>query len=100
MLFPGVLLRQDQLSGGRGTHWVQEDDSMTRCGLRRSLSVAVTLSLIPAALHAQETRVTNDVSGGYISTYTLATGTPYSDPVLVECSRARGRQNEPAVALD
>src|SRR5207245_11274742 len=37
---------------------------------------------------------------GYVSAYTLATGVPYSDAVLAECSISRGRQNEPAVAVD
>jgi hypothetical protein len=63
-------------------------------------SVAAALSLIPAALFAQEVRLTNDIGGGYVSTYTLATGIAYTDAVLAECSRARGRQNEPTVALD
>jgi hypothetical protein len=49
----------------------------------------------------QNVRMTNDnVAGGYKSVYTLATGNPYTDPVLAECSIARGRQNEPAVAVD
>src|SRR5207245_1808534 len=38
--------------------------------------------------------------GGYVSVYTQATGIAYTDPVLSECSKARGRQNEPAVAMD
>ena len=53
-----------------------------------------------AITQAQNVRLTNDVSGGYVSAYTLATGTPYTDAVLDECSIARGRQNEPAVAVD
>jgi hypothetical protein len=44
--------------------------------------------------------VTNDVGGGYVSVYTLATGQPYTDPGLDECSIARGRQNEPAIAVN
>lgn len=48
----------------------------------------------------QNVRLTNDVSGGYTSVYTLATGVPYTDSVLAECSIAKGRQNEPAVAVD
>jgi hypothetical protein len=38
--------------------------------------------------------------GGYVSAYTLATGIPYTDPVLSGCSVSRGRQNEPAVGVD
>lgn len=47
-------------------------------------------------------RLTNDTvsSGGYVSLYTLATGTPYTDDVIGECSKARGRQNEPSVAIN
>jgi hypothetical protein len=66
----------------------------------RRLILATALSLIPTALFAQEVRLTNDTLGGYVSAYTLATGTPYTDAVITECSNARGRQNEPAVELD
>src|SRR6266480_177252 len=48
------------------------------------------------------TRLTNDdpALSGYTSDYTLVTGIPYTDPVLTACSVSRGRQNEPAVAVD
>lgn len=39
-------------------------------------------------------------SGGYTSAYTIATGVPYTDNVITECSKAKGRQNEPSVAMD
>jgi len=47
-------------------------------------------------------RLTNDTasSGGYVSAYTLATGIPYTDDIIKECSISGGRQNEPAVAID
>ena len=52
-------------------------------------------------LTAADVRLTNDFpGGGYVSVYTLATGLQYSDAVLQECSKARGRQNEPAVAVN
>src|SRR5215469_14036122 len=61
----------------------------------------IALSLVFASLaFGQNTRLTNDLSGGYTSVYTLATGIPYTDAVLTECSIAKGRQNEPAVAVD
>ena len=49
-----------------------------------------------------DVRVTHDTAagGGYISSYTLATGNAYSDGVLDECSIAHGRQNEPSIAVD
>ena len=37
---------------------------------------------------------------GYVSAYTLATGTPVNDPVINECTIAHGRQNEPAAQMD
>jgi hypothetical protein len=61
------------------------------------LALAATAS--PHAV--ADVRLTNDFpGGGYVSTYTLATGIPYTDATLAECSRSRGRQNEPAVAVN
>jgi hypothetical protein len=53
-------------------------------------------------LVAADVRLSNDSpdASGYISAYTLATGVPHTDAVIQECSMARGRQNEPAVALN
>jgi hypothetical protein len=54
-----------------------------------------------AAVPGADSRLTRDAPGlGYVSEYTLATGVAYSDAVINECSIARGRQNEPAVAVD
>jgi len=55
-----------------------------------------------ASSSAADVRLTNDdpALSGYVSAYTLATGNPYTDSVLDECSIARGRQNEPAVEAD
>jgi hypothetical protein len=51
-----------------------------------------------------DVRLTNDdpakAGSGYVSAYTLATGRPYTDEVLTDCSNSRGRQNEPSVAVD
>src|SRR5215212_5692993 len=61
------------------------------------LIVSVALASTPGG----DVRLTNDYpGGGYVSVYTLATGNPYTDAVLEECSIARGRQNEPSVAVD
>jgi hypothetical protein len=68
-------------------------------------ATAVAL-LVPISASAStpgaDVRLSNDApgTGGYTSNYQLVTGTPYSDPTLTECSRSRGRQNEPAVAVD
>src|SRR5437773_7831391 len=71
------------------------------CGL--ALVVLIAAVAIPAALsNPGNTRLTNDAFGlgGYVSDYTLVTGAPYTDSVLTACSQSRGRQNEPAVAVD
>ena len=61
----------------------------------------LAIAAISAAGALADVRLSNDFpGGGYVSTYTLATGIAYTDPTLQECSRARGRQNEPAVAVD
>ena len=66
--------------------------------------LAITL-IAPSFSAAQPTnvRLSNDDShtaSGYVSAYTIATGNAYTDDVLKECSIARGRQNEPSVAVD
>ncbi len=54
------------------------------------------------AAPGSDVRLTNDApgTGGYVSDFTMVTGHPYTDPVLTTCSQSRGRQNEPAVAVD
>jgi hypothetical protein len=55
-----------------------------------------------ASTPSSDVRLSNDspATAGYVSNYTAVTGTPYSDATLAECSRSRGRQNEPSVAID
>src|SRR6266571_2668235 len=65
--------------------------------------VFVCVIAIPAAQASPgNARLTNDdpALSGYVSDYTLVTGNPYTDDVLAACSQSRGRQNEPAVAVD
>jgi hypothetical protein len=58
------------------------------------------ICLVPAAQAGPaNARLSNDNSA-YVSDYTLVTGSPYTDDVLTACSQSRGRQNEPAVAVD
>src|ERR1041385_2943823 len=75
------------------------------------LRIATAGALIAAAMvsaiaafqpSSADTRLTNDngANGGYVSAYTLATGNPYTDATLQECSISRGRQNESAIAVD
>lgn len=61
-----------------------------------------SLFIFATAAFSADVRVTNDspAAGGYQSVYTIATGIPYTDAVIAECSKARGRQNEPAIAMD
>ena len=71
-----------------------------------ALVFAVSLVLVTGVAAAGgNARLTNDChpgacGAGYVSAYTLATGLPYSDATLDECTVAHGRQNEPAVAVD
>jgi hypothetical protein len=77
----------------------------------RSFTVAAVLVCVFAvvgiagAAPGIDARLTNDChpdacGAGYVSNYTLATGVPYTDATLDECTIAKGRQNEPAVAVD
>src|ERR671937_2936835 len=74
---------------------------------RRLLTAAAFALLCIVAVPAAQAgpanaRLTNDdpALSGYVSDYTLVTGTPYTDDVLTACSQSRGRQNEPAVGVD
>jgi hypothetical protein len=78
---------------------------------RRMLLVTVVVAAFAAIVGAAfalspgpDVRLTNDdpgaPGGGYVSDYTLVTGVPYTDATLAECTRSRGRQNEPSVAID
>lgn len=62
--------------------------------------LAGTAALVSASTPGVDVRLTNDVAGGYVSAYTIATGNAYTDATLDECSQSRGRQNEPAVAVN
>lgn len=69
--------------------------------LAGAAAALLTVSLTTASVPGADKRLSNDFpGGGYVSTYTLATGIPYTDSTLQECSIARGRQNEPSVAVD
>ena len=83
----------------------------TQNPLLSHLRIATVGALIAAAMVSAiaafqpdppDTRLTNDngANGGYVSAYTLATGNLYTDATLQECSISRGRQNEPAIAVD
>src|SRR5438034_61470 len=78
----------------RGRRWVV---AVAACVLLSSAIAAPVAHAAPA-----NARLTNDngANGGYVSDYTLVTGQPYTDDVLTACSQSRGRQNEPAVAVD
>src|SRR6266513_2153288 len=63
---------------------------------------AAGIAFVAASPDPPNTRLTNDdpALSGYTSDYTLVTGIPYTDDILTACSKSRGRQNEPAVAVD
>jgi hypothetical protein len=64
------------------------------------VGVIASIAIIGSAVAVSDVRLTNDIGNGYISAYTMATGTPYSDDTLDECGVSRGRQNEPAVEMN
>jgi hypothetical protein len=65
-------------------------------------AILALASNVVASTPGTDVRLTNDDpgSGGYVSDYTLVTGTPHTDATLTECSRSRGRENEPTVVVD
>ena len=75
-------------------------------GALAGLAVFFAVGGAVASTPGADARLSNDChplagcGAGYISAYTLATGKPYTDPTLDECTIARGRQNEPSVAVD
>ncbi len=78
--------------------------SFTRLlALFSGLSIALaSAGAAGASTPATDVRLTNDAPStpGYTSNYTMVTGDPYTDATLTECSRSRGRENEPSVAVD
>ena len=73
---------------------------MRRFALVGVLAVAlIAVGIAGASTPGADVRLTNDNSS-YVSEYTLATGVPYTDQTLQECSVSRGRENEPSVQLD
>ena len=73
---------------------------MRRLALVGVLAVAlIAVGIAGASTPGADVRLTNDNSQ-YVSAYTLATGIPYTDQTLQECSISRGRENEPSVQLD
>src|SRR5947208_15813868 len=61
----------------------------------------LSASTVMASSPGADVRLSNDTpGGGYVSADDIAGLPHYSDGTLDECSRARGRQNEPALAID
>src|SRR5256886_2241178 len=81
---------------------------MRRFAIVGVLAVATlfAVGVAGASTPGGDVRLTNDChpdagcGAGYTSAYTLATGNAYTDATLDECSISKGRQNEPAVAVD
>ena len=75
-------------------------------GALACLAVFLAVGGAGASTPGADVRLTNDChpdagcGAGYISAYTLATGIPYTDATLDECTISHGRQNEPSVAVD
>src|SRR5256885_11441604 len=71
-----------------------------------AIATLFAVGVAGASTPGGDVRLTNDChpdagcGAGYTSAYTLATGNAYTDQTLGECSISKGRQNEPAVAVD
>src|SRR6476646_8614136 len=87
----------------------EEGERMRRFAVVAALALPALLALggvAGASSPGADARLTNDChpdagcGAGYVSAYTLATGNAYTDQTLDECSVAKGRQNEPSVAVD
>jgi hypothetical protein len=65
-------------------------------------TATIVIASAAASVPGADVRLSNDAPStpGYVSDYELVTGTPYTDATLTECSRSRGRQNEPSVAIN
>ena len=74
---------------------------MILAGVLAACATVLFAGAVSASTPGGDVRLSHDANDpGYVSSYTLATGTPYTDATLAECSQSRGRQNEPAVAVD
>jgi len=71
-----------------------------------AFAMLVVVGIAGASTPGADARLTNDChpdatcGAGYVSAYTLATGVPYTDQTLDECTISKGRENEPSVAVD
>ena len=78
-------------------------DRTSRFGVLAALVATLVLgaSTVLASSPGVDVRLSNDFpGGGYVSADDIAGLPHYSDDTLDECSRARGRQNEPALAIN
>ncbi len=77
-----------------------------RAAVLACLSLLLVGGIAGASTPGSDARLTNDChpdagcGTGYVSAYTLATGTAYTDDTLDECTISKGRENEPSVAVD
>jgi hypothetical protein len=76
--------------------------SIVRAMVAAGTATLMVSSSAAASTPGADVRLSNDspTTPGYVSNYTLTTGTPYTDATLTECSRSRGRENEPSVAMN
>jgi hypothetical protein len=69
-----------------------------------ALALLVSVAPASASTPGVDRRLTHDANDpGYVTSYFVATGDARfesQDPTISECSRSRGRQNEPSVAID
>src|SRR3954467_8118976 len=66
-----------------------------------AVGMLLIVGIAGASTPGGDVRLSNDIGGGYVSAYRLAHPTStYTDQTIQEWAISRGRQNEPAVAVD
>src|SRR5262245_61446334 len=84
------------VTGGNGSMRISRGGS----AVVAAIALGAVAALAALGAPPSNVRLTNDAAGGYVSADSLAGLGAYTDATLGECSRAHGRQNEPAVAID
>src|SRR5437667_4301774 len=86
----------------KSVRWFNQNLLFSHLRIAAAVTLRAAAAVSAIASFKPDPRFTNDngANGGYVSDYTLVTGTPYTDAVLTACSQSRGRQNEPAIAVD
>jgi hypothetical protein len=90
------------MSAPRPRRTIRANRAPRASALAAFAALLLCASSVTASTPGGDVRLSNDDPGlsGYVSADDLAGLPHYTDATLDECSRSRGRQNEPALAID